>query len=93
MSAEPILLNLMDALTDLLKPKPAAYGTTALRILGKLGGKNREYLLRPKETLNVTEATSSSAANGVDTQVLDDSENGMTIKFQWDPKDQAPEQN
>ena len=49
MSRKPILLDLMGALTDLLKPKPANYGTTALRILGKMGGKNRIYLTNPVE--------------------------------------------
>ena len=35
--------------------------------------------------MNVSGAT-SGAAHGADTHVLDDSENGMTITYQWDPQ-------
>ena len=48
-SQKSILLGLMAALTDLLKPKPALYGNTAMRILGKMGGQNRLYLTKPLE--------------------------------------------
>ena len=92
MSAEPILLDLMNALTDLLKPKPAGYGATALRILGKLGGRNRRYLSKPKEMLSPPKHSSNTnnyqqgaSNNENDAYNSMNIENGMTIGFLWDP--------
>ena len=57
MNKENILHSLMKALTSLLKPSPVPYGETAMRVLGKLGGRNRKYLNKPltqKITTNTT---------------------------------------
>lgn len=41
--------ELMLALTDHLRPAPYQYGLLTLRLLGKLGGKNRLFLQQPME--------------------------------------------
>lgn len=38
------MTDMMHALCNNLRPSPFPFGTTALRILGKLGGKNRLFL-------------------------------------------------
>ena len=40
----PLMRELMIALCKQLKPAPHPFGPTALRILGKLGGRNRQFL-------------------------------------------------
>ena len=39
----------MTALCDNLRPAPFHYGTIALRLLGKLGGRNRRFLSEPMQ--------------------------------------------
>ena len=46
--SEAIENELMNALTNLLKPSPMAYGEIAMRVLGKLGGSSRQFLIRPQ---------------------------------------------
>ena len=40
--------DLMNALTNLLRPSPMVYGEVAMRVLGKLGGRNRRFLVKPQ---------------------------------------------
>ena len=40
----PVMRSLLLALTKQLQPAPYPFGAVALRILGKLGGRNRQYL-------------------------------------------------
>ncbi|CAN0327664.1 unnamed protein product, partial [Scytosiphon promiscuus] len=48
MSHDPnVLADVMTALCDNLRPAPFHYGTIALRLLGKLGGRNRRFLSEP----------------------------------------------
>lgn len=42
-----VLADVMTALCDNLRPAPFHYGTIALRLLGKLGGRNRRFLSEP----------------------------------------------
>ena len=49
----PVMRSLLLALTKQLLPHPYPFGPTAVRILGKLGGRNRQYL-HMREPLPVT---------------------------------------
>jgi len=51
----PVIKHIILALTKHLKPSPHPFGPTALRILGKLGGRNRQ-LLHEREAIQVQEA-------------------------------------
>lgn len=42
-----VLADMMTALCDNLRPTPFHYGAIALRLLGKLGGRNRRFLSEP----------------------------------------------
>lgn len=44
LSRRQVLTEVMSALCDNLRPAPFHYGTIALRLLGKLGGRNRRFL-------------------------------------------------
>lgn len=44
---DQVLADVMTALCDNLRPAPFHYGTIALRLLGKLGGRNRRFLSEP----------------------------------------------
>lgn len=50
----------MEALTSHLRPAPYSYGHLALRLLGKLGGKNRRFLREPVELPSGSAQTSVS---------------------------------
>ena len=52
LSENNILLDLMTALTDHLRPAPYPYGLLTLRLLGKLGGKNRLWIGEPMPDTN-----------------------------------------
>lgn len=49
--------NLMQALSRHLRPAPYPYGLPTLRLLGKLGGKNRQFLRFPMELSSKSEPT------------------------------------
>ncbi|GAB5370731.1 hypothetical protein AAMO2058_001518200 [Amorphochlora amoebiformis] len=51
-----VLSDLMRALCALLRPHPSPFGVTALSVLGKLGGRNRRFLI---EAFNVDNEMSS----------------------------------
>ena len=42
-----VLCDLMRSLCSLLRPSPSPFGTMALNVLGKLGGRNRRFLYLP----------------------------------------------
>jgi transformation/transcription domain-associated protein len=42
---QAVLDELMRSLCALLRPNPSPFGATALNVLGKLGGRNRRFLL------------------------------------------------
>lgn len=58
----------MEALTGHLRPAPYPYGLLAMRVLGKLGGKNRRFL---RECIPLTKSSSQS--------ILSD----LLIRCQW----------
>eukprot|EP00941_MAST-03F_sp_MAST-3F-sp1_P001870 g1870.t1 len=48
MSTQPLLSELMEALCDLLKASSVPHKALALKLLGKLGGRNRQFLRNPR---------------------------------------------
>ena len=52
--------ELMQSLSRHLRPAPYPYGLLTLRLLGKLGGKNREFLRQPMTIANMSELDSST---------------------------------
>lgn len=50
-----IFSRLMQSLSRHLRPAPYPYGLLTLRLLGKLGGKNREFLREPIEVAEASE--------------------------------------
>ena len=62
-----IFVDLMTSLSNHLQPAPYPYGLLTLRLLGKLGGKNRMFLREPFEQLN----TNSSLRRQLDVLAID----------------------
>ncbi|KAJ0401448.1 hypothetical protein ATCC90586_009858 [Pythium insidiosum] len=58
-SQERLLTEIIEALNTHLLPPPYPYGELAMRILGKIGGRNRQYLLDP---LHLPAAEDAAAA-------------------------------
>lgn len=65
-----VLVELMTALTQHLRPAPYPYGLLTLRLMGKLGGKNRLWL---KETMNITDNPNSDHGGRL-----------LSIECEWD---------
>jgi transformation/transcription domain-associated protein len=57
------MTDLLNALCNNLRPHPFPYGTLALRILGKLGGRNRLFLAQPQAIPCAQEASASTSTN------------------------------
>jgi transformation/transcription domain-associated protein len=57
------MTDLLNALCNNLRPHPFPYGTAALRLLGKLGGRNRLFLSQPQPIPCAQEASASTSTN------------------------------
>ena len=66
---------LLAALTALMQPPPAQYGQDAVKVLGKLGGRNRRFMLQPP-TLDASAFTGSAP--------------GLSLPLQWRDGAQFP---
>lgn len=57
-----LFTSLMQSLSKHLRPAPYPYGLLTLRLLGKLGGQNREFLREPQVLLNSKELLSMKSS-------------------------------
>eukprot|EP00939_MAST-03C_sp_MAST-3C-sp1_P004697 g4697.t1 len=63
MSTQPLLSELMKALCDLLRPGASVHSALAIRLLGKLGGRNRWFLKKFSEVRFKERSTSDFVLN------------------------------
>ena len=87
---EPVMPELIQALLSHLKTQPHAYGSAAIRILAKLGGKNRRYLTdslsmdtneRTEEGLKVLVSFNNESNNNNNNENNNESNNNVLPKF------------
>ncbi|GLD94890.1 hypothetical protein PINS_up003515 [Pythium insidiosum] len=87
-SQERLLTEIIEALNTHLLPPPYPYGELAMRILGKIGGRNRQYLLDPLHLPPVDDAAAAESCRefvlALPWQGLDDSstDGGRTAALQ-----------
>ena len=60
----PLHVDLMAALTGLLRPQPAPHGLDALRVLGKLGGRARRWMAAPPQLPRLASIVAPAIATG-----------------------------